>query len=152
MWSMTWCQRVIDWDEHIRRGARYNHICSSLLDHKNSLWLRVQRSAWVPENSNDSGGRGLSVLSGRTGTRLNIGRPQVRWDEGVANARGSWRQERNPCPVETLCLSALSYLKHVCRPGLLRNSTVNQTIRKHLVMVALAKVLTMLLELCLVDD
>ena len=87
MWSMIWCQRIVDWDAHIHRGARYNHICSTLLNHKNSLWLRMQRSAWVPEDSNDSGGGRLSTTSGRTGTRANIGRPQVRWEQGVANAK-----------------------------------------------------------------
>ena len=29
----------------------------------------------------------ISALAGRTGTRLNIGQPQPRWDEGVALAR-----------------------------------------------------------------
>jgi len=87
MWSQLWCQRVLDWDKHIRRGSRYGHICSSLLNHHESVWLGFQRSQFVPENSDDSANGRITMYAGRTGTRLNIGRPQTRWDEGVSNAR-----------------------------------------------------------------
>ena len=41
----------------------------------------TMRSAWVSET-----GTRNSVLAGRTGTRLNIGRPQVRWTDGLSVA------------------------------------------------------------------
>ena len=40
-----------------------------------------QRSLWVSERDSRN-----SVLAGRTGTRLNIGRPQVRWQDGLSVA------------------------------------------------------------------
>ena len=47
-------------------------------------WLLHERAKWVAE---DSVGSRYSLLVGRTGTRLNIGRPQVRWEHGVDLAR-----------------------------------------------------------------
>ena len=42
-----------------------------------------QRAKWVSSNSIDCRN---SCLAGRTGTRLNVGRPQPRWQEGIALA------------------------------------------------------------------
>ena len=39
-------------------------------------------------DSSEPGSRN-SLVAGRTGTRLNVGRPQVRWDVGVTVARES---------------------------------------------------------------
>ena len=41
------------------------------------------RSSWVASDSQDLNGPRISLLAGRTGTRENIGRPQVRWADGV---------------------------------------------------------------------
>ncbi len=46
----------------------------------------MNRSEWVPTNANMCVDR-VSLRGGRSGTRLNIGRPQVRWGKGVENAR-----------------------------------------------------------------
>ena len=43
-----------------------------------------QRAQFVPINSISSH---LSVVAGRTGTRCNIGRPQMRWEDGLKLAR-----------------------------------------------------------------
>ena len=83
-WSELWCQRVINWDQHVRRGVSYQHICANLLNFKDSQWLTHQRSMYVPSNGISSR---VSVSAGRTGTRNNIGRPQPRWEAGVALAR-----------------------------------------------------------------
>jgi len=79
-WSELWCRRVTDWDAHDRRGAKYKHICASLVDYKHSQWLMHERSKWVPFDSENTR---CSVLAGRTGTRCNVGRPQTRWEDGL---------------------------------------------------------------------
>ena len=47
-----------------------------LLKYHDNSWLIQKRSEWVGDNRN-------SVTAGRTSTRLNIGRPQTRWHEGL---------------------------------------------------------------------
>ena len=79
-WSSIWCKRVINWDDHVRRGASYKHICARLLEYKNSDWLMHQRAKWVPVDGSASRN---SITAGRTGTRCNIRRPQVRWEDGI---------------------------------------------------------------------
>ena len=71
LWSLAWAQRNIQWQNHVLRGAEYGHFCSPLILFHNNSWLESRRAAFV--NSQNSS------LSGRTGTRLNIGRPQARW-------------------------------------------------------------------------
>jgi hypothetical protein len=86
MWSSLWCHRVIAWDKHVRRGERYQHICCALLKHHDSRWLLFQRANFVPEFSSEWSDNRNSLSRGRTGTRLNIGRPQMRWADGVTVA------------------------------------------------------------------
>ena len=57
----------------------------NLLLVRNSDWLQAQRSQFVA--SNGSAARRNSLTAGRTGTRLNIGKPQARWDAGISLAR-----------------------------------------------------------------
>ena len=84
-WSKVWCQRVIDWDCHLRRGCAYNHICFKLLSHHGRDWLWQRRSEWVPTNGQVDGR--CTLFAGRIGTRLNVGRPQPRWEDGVHLAK-----------------------------------------------------------------
>ena len=86
LWSVVWCDRVIAWHDHLLRAQAYNHFCFLLLSFHDERWLLLKRSEWVPTNSNMSVDR-VSLRGGRSGTRLNIGRPQVRWEKGVENAR-----------------------------------------------------------------
>ena len=74
LWSLHWCDRTVQWNSHLSRGAKYNHICTRLLTHKNQEWLLQQRALFV--NSQNS------LVAGRTGSRLNNGKPQPRWSEG----------------------------------------------------------------------
>ena len=60
-------------------------ILRDLVMYKNSVWLQEQRSAFVPASG--SGSTRNSIVAGRTGTRCNIGRPQPRWEAGIALAR-----------------------------------------------------------------
>ena len=76
-WSKLWCHRVGRWDQHVRRGVGY-HFCHDLLLYHASQWLLMQRAFFTAENSER-----CTLTAGRTGTRLNIGRPQPRWDSGV---------------------------------------------------------------------
>ena len=80
-WSEAWARRVISWHEHVMRGS---WVLSDLIQWKNSEWLEEQRARFVSSNSLSSRN---SLRAGRTGTRCNNGRPQPRWEEGVALAR-----------------------------------------------------------------
>ena len=86
-WSSLWSQRVLNWEEHLQRGQRYAHICTRLLKLNSDTWLQQQRSVFVASNSASTRNDRNSLFSGRTGTRLNIGRPQVRWQDGCTIAR-----------------------------------------------------------------
>ena len=86
-WSALWAQRVCNWEQHLQRGERYSHICTRLLYFHCEDWLQEQRRAFVPTSSERINAN--SLFSGRTGTRLNIGRPQVRWQDGCAIARST---------------------------------------------------------------
>ena len=80
-WSALWCRRMIAWKEHVDRGQKYQHICFHLLNYKNSDWLVQQRSPYVPVDGSEQTRN--TIFVGRTGTRANIGRPQVRWADGL---------------------------------------------------------------------
>ena len=89
LWSKIWCKRILNWDAHLTRArdpCRPPHIINNLLDFHGQDWLVQQRSPWVVSNSRFENPRN-SVWAGRTGTRLNIGRPQTRWVDGVTNAK-----------------------------------------------------------------
>jgi len=80
-WSLLWCRRVLGWDAHVRRGTKY-HFCNNILTFHNNEWLQMQRSLYTGIDDIRN-----SLIAGRSGTRLNIGRPQQRWEQGVALAR-----------------------------------------------------------------
>ena len=80
-----WCQIVVNRDGHVKRAGQYKHMCVYLLNYHVSELLQMQRSRFVPSNGSDQTRN--SIFRGRTGTRLNIGRPQVRWADGLSVAR-----------------------------------------------------------------
>ena len=84
MWSEQWAQKVTTWHEHVVRSERYGHVNAKLLSFHGSQWLLGKRTEFIPWNGQSSR---ITCAAGRTGTRLNIGRPQVRWEDGVALAR-----------------------------------------------------------------
>ena len=55
-----------------------------LLEFHGARWLLEQRKNFV--SCDGSASSRVSLTSGRTGTRLNIGKPQLRWDAGVSLA------------------------------------------------------------------
>ena len=87
-WSTLWARRVIKWDEHVQRGVRHKHVVARFLNFQDANWLQRRRSEWVSADTPEVHGRN-SLTAGQTGTRLNVGRPQVRWDVGVVVARES---------------------------------------------------------------
>ena len=112
LWSIVWARRIIAWNAHVRRGVMYAHPVPRLLDHHNSVWLMHQRSHFVSERSFRN-----SVFAGRTGTRLNIGRPQVRWSDGlsvaasVCEGRAETQRGANSLSIATRIREALSVLR-----------------------------------------
>ena len=54
---------------------------------RNSNWLVQQRSRFVASAASQN--HRVSLVAGRTGTRLNIGKPTTRWDAGIELARAS---------------------------------------------------------------
>ena len=91
MWSELWANRVVHWHQHVARGVRHNHFCHPIMINKNQHWLQMQRVQWVYSNGSSSRN---TMLAGRTGTRCNIGRPQVRWDSGVELAQEVLKSKR----------------------------------------------------------
>jgi len=112
LWSIVWCQRVIAWSAHLKRAALYQHPCTKLLNLNAATWLMTMRSQWVSVT-----GTRNSVLAGRTGTRLNIGRPQVRWTDGlsvaleVVKVRQESLKGNNALSISTRIREALSELR-----------------------------------------
>ena len=88
------------------------HICYRLLHIRDESWLLHQRSQYVSQEGTPYNSSRVSAAGGRTGTRLNIGRPQTRWHEGVAlaeainssNSESSW--SGNALCVSTVIKSA----------------------------------------------
>ena len=75
-WDRLACERVLSWEQHIRRG----HVpgwASALVGWHDSNWLQTCR--YLAGSS--------SVMAGRTRTRSGAGRAAQRWDEGVLVAR-----------------------------------------------------------------
>ena len=112
LWSIVWAKRVIAWNAHVRRGAIYAHPVPRLLEHHNSVWLMNQRSQFVSEFSIRN-----SVFAGRTGTRLNVGHPQVRWSDGlsvaasVCEGRSESQRGANSLSIATRIREAVSALR-----------------------------------------
>ena len=82
MWSETWAKRVISWHEHNMRAPS---VLRDLVLYRDANWLQSQRWHYVVA----SGAAAIrnTIFAGRTGTRANIGRPQMRWEAGIALAR-----------------------------------------------------------------
>jgi hypothetical protein len=118
LWSIVWARRVIAWNAHIRRGEMYAHPVPRLLDHHNSVWLMHQRGHFVSQRSFRN-----SVFAGRTGTRLNIGRPQVRWSDGlsvaasVSEGRSETQRGANSLSIAARIREALSALRQPVAPS-----------------------------------
>ena len=113
LWSELWIERVLNWQEHVMRGTAYGHICENLLKFRDEQWLRVQRSAFVAINSASWAEVRCHVDRGRTGTRLNIGRPQMRWHQGCELARAVKQENkgREKVSIGTAIFNVLSNLR-----------------------------------------
>ena len=114
LWSLVWARRNIEWENHVLRGVDYGHFCCPLILFHNQHWLSMQRSIFV--NSQNS------LFAGRTGTRLNIGRPQTRWATGIdnanaaINARQTHTRGSNSFSVGTRLREAISQLRNIVFP------------------------------------
>ena len=107
-WAKIWGERCISWHKHIMRGAEYNHICCRILNHHDNNWLLSLRSMWV--GGREGGNSRNSLFAGRTGTRLNVGRPQVRWEDGVRNAEAVI--EANPIALHGRSVRTIGTIIH----------------------------------------
>ena len=84
-WSLAWAAKVIQWHEHVQRSGQYNAINSRLLKFHNQEWLLHRRAEWIAQH--ESSISRVTAFAGWTGTRLNVGQPQPRWEEGLALAK-----------------------------------------------------------------
>ena len=85
LWSTSWAKRVVSWHDHVVRSECRDAINSKILKYHDNEWLLHKRSQWIATNGINS--NCITAFAGRTGTRLNSGHPQPRWEEGVALAR-----------------------------------------------------------------
>ena len=128
-WSLLWGERVIKWEEHLKRGERYTHLCARLMSFHGTQWLMEQRSAFVPTDSRNMNGSRNSLFSGRTGTRMNIGRPQPRWQDGCSIARDAKKARaqsikgKNARTIGTIIREALETARAFVNAG---NSAASQ--------------------------
>ena len=115
LWSLSWAKRTIDWNEHILRGLEYQHFCAPLIEFHNFEWLQSQRSIY--SNSQNS------IFAGRTGSRLNIGRPQTRWATGIHNAstaiaaRSTHSRGGHSLSLSTRLREAMTHVRNSIFPG-----------------------------------
>ena len=79
-WSQIWARRIVNWMCHLARAESRNHHIVRILNERGPAWLRSRRQIYVAENENGYARNSLHAC--RTGTRLNIDRPQTRWSEG----------------------------------------------------------------------
>ena len=71
-WSQVWRRRAVEWDDHIVRAHSPHSWPSLLRFFHDADWLNEQRFLRDP-----CGRRG-------TNTRMSLGRPNVRWHEGIS--------------------------------------------------------------------
>ena len=99
--------------EGFRRSQAKTHICSLLLNYRDSVWLQLQRSMFVGNNVGP--GSRLTLEAGRTGTRISAGKVQVRWQDGTDLAQRILRCRQlqmrcdNAVTIETLINEVRSY-------------------------------------------
>ena len=74
-WSLMWAERVISWHEHV---MRHNSFAQVILSTMAESWLQSRRALYLSQT--------CTLDAGRTGTRENQGRPQVRWLAGISLA------------------------------------------------------------------
>ena len=79
LWSTVWAKRVVAWQAHLHRAEHFYHPCSRILHFHGLEWLEQQRSFFL--NSRNT------LWAGQTGTRVQRGRPQVRWESGCELAK-----------------------------------------------------------------
>jgi hypothetical protein len=78
LWSEYWFRRSVGWDEHLARGHSANSWPVQLRSFHDNEYLQARRNSRSTRASNTS-----------TNTRVCVGRPPMRWHDGIthANAR-----------------------------------------------------------------
>ena len=91
LWSIVWAKRAIAW-KVVRRGANcaLPFLCQGFWMTTTPLGSRSSGAVFCSDFSTRN-----SIFWGRTGTRLNVGRPQVQWSDelSVAVSASSSRSE-----------------------------------------------------------
>ena len=79
LWSHKWFTRAVHWHEHVARHDEL--VILPLLEWRGKEWLMEKRATFllmVPRSITSS----LSILAGRTGTRVTAGGLHKRWHDG----------------------------------------------------------------------
>ena len=79
-----WANRQISWHEHV---SRKGGVLGWILKYRDAVWLLNRRGEFAA--SNGSLFSRISMFAGRTGTRLDIGKPVERWESGIELARAA---------------------------------------------------------------
>ena len=121
LWSLCWASRVQQWHEHVLRSACHNSINARLIRYHDAQWLLHKRAEWISEHESSSSR--VTTVAGRTGTRLNIGQPQIRWEEGLAlakevqhNTRDASLVDRSKISIGTRIREAVKALRNFLEP------------------------------------
>ena len=117
LWSLARAKRTVSFKQHISRSEGYCPLLHQLVEHRGSDWLATRRSSWVPAAG--SGDSRLSLRAGRTGIRIEGGRPQPTWDEGprlasaVIASRDSNTRGTAKLSISTRIAEAAAYIREV---------------------------------------
>ena len=118
-WSVAWAEKLRSWKFHVDRSEGYCPVFVQLLRCRDSSWLQRMRAEWV--GALGSAQSRNSVLAGRTGSRLNIGQPQPRWEESLALAeqflvtRDESMRRGEPLGVGSRIVEAVRALQEMAR-------------------------------------
>ena len=75
LWSVEWARSIVSWSDHVARYHDAGSWIPALLGWQDSVWLSIRRALFSSS--------GIS----RTRTRVFRGKPERRWEEGLAKAR-----------------------------------------------------------------
>ena len=85
LWSHSWFNRAIRWDDHLARPRNNHTWAAKLREYKGKEWLIGRRVSSAPSVA--SIGSNASVFAGRTGTRSVRGKVHMRWHDGIDYAK-----------------------------------------------------------------
>ena len=90
LWSDKWFTRALSWHDHVLRNHNGRIWSAHILAVRDSNWLAARRATFAPTISTAL--RPWTALAGRLNLRTNRGRPSIRWEDSILDARRTHRE------------------------------------------------------------